>query len=703
MAFDPAQPIQIKVEILVGSLGWVDITARGRAASCAIQQGRSANAIQAEGSRLSLEVGNPDGYLTEGNAISPWYPYIGRGCPIRVSRLGLTVSPAQRFYGRIDTMQAHYPGGNVDSTMSITAVGTLGTLGQSTDPLRSPMFRGIPDTSPLAWWPLESDAKSGLSGGTTMVQNGQVNFGANGNHPGSASLPDFTGGGSLSAPLPNGASSTSWRVEFTARFGTGADSVQDFTAALDVNSPSGDVNAWEFFVTDAATVGSAKAAAFQWSNTSGSYTDLIQTDALVDDGMWHHFRADVAQSGGNISVTFTVDGVVAGTKTLVGKNLNSTGSNVVVNPLREKADHVASVGHVTWWAPYAAVGPDTSILATGWTGETAADRLSRLCGEEGLGFTLTGTASDTPAMGPQLIDTLVNNLRDCERVDQGLLHDNGTSGALGYVTLTSLYNKAAGIAVVKGAIQPDLSPLWDNQYTVNDVTSTRPDGGWARVADETHVTATGTRFRDSRTVNVETDDQLPHDAGWAVHVGTAPGARYNAVGINLRNPDGALLADAVAGHAIGDRITVAQAALPSQHPVGGIDALTVGWTELLDADTWVFRPNVIPYSVYYVAKLDDTTLGRLGTGGATVSGSDLTTAGTSFTFTNSDGVLFTTSGGDFPMDIVIAGEQITLSAISGGTNPQTATISRRAVNGVGPKLHPVGTSFQVFRAMVLAR
>lgn len=667
MAYSPNQKIVVKVEANLGALGWVDITSRGRKASCVIRQGRSPNSIQAETSRLDLTLGNPDGWLTEGNANSPWYPAWGRGCEIRVSRIGLTVSPAERFHGQVDTIEEAFPGGNLDATVDITAVGTIGIISRGSDPLKSAMARGIPLDNPIGYWSLERNEKSDLAGGTAMTVAGQVNFGANSGHPGSAPLPDYTAGGQLIVRLPNGTVSNSFRIEFTARFGTGFDTISDadFTVPLQIKSASGNVNFWEFLV-------STGTAAFQWQDTSGAYVDILLTDKQVDDGEFHHFRADVAQSGGNITASLTIDGTTYGPSTLVGKTLNSTDSLLIVNPNADTAGYVGSVGHITWWSPHTPTSVDTVVLATGHNGETAADRMARLCDEEGIGFELTGSAADTTAMGPQLIDTLVANLRDCELADQGLMHDNGTDGAIGYVTRVHLYNQTATIAVTQGSLEPDLRAIRDNQYARNDITSSRPNGGSARVADSDHIALVRARLKDSRTPNVQTDDQLPMDAGWAVHLGTATGARYNAVGINLRNADGALLADQVAAHAIGDRFTVATTALPPQH-TASIDGLTVGWTEYLDSDTWRFRANLMPYGPYEVGVYDTARYDSA----FTYIAEDLDTTETGVDTVVRDGKLpWSTTASGFHVGVL--GEKMLVSSIASNTRD---TFTRSSSSG----------------------
>ena len=62
--------------------------------------------------------------------------------------------------------------------------------------------------------------------------------------------------------------------------------------------------------------------------------------------------------------------------------------------------------------------------------------------------------------------------------------------------------------------------------------------------------------------------------------------------------------------------------------------------------------------------------------------------------------LWTTDPTQFPMDINIGGERITLSAISGITSPQTFTASARSVNGV-VKAHTAGEIVEVWQPATL--
>jgi hypothetical protein len=62
--------------------------------------------------------------------------------------------------------------------------------------------------------------------------------------------------------------------------------------------------------------------------------------------------------------------------------------------------------------------------------------------------------------------------------------------------------------------------------------------------------------------------------------------------------------------------------------------------------------------------------------------------------------LWTTAAADFPFDIAIDGERITVTNITGASSPQTFTV-QRAINGV-TKAHPAGTPVVLFQPCYFA-
>ena len=58
------------------------------------------------------------------------------------------------------------------------------------------------------------------------------------------------------------------------------------------------------------------------------------------------------------------------------------------------------------------------------------------------------------------------------------------------------------------------------------------------------------------------------------------------------------------------------------------------------------------------------------------------------------GELWTTDAAQFPLDVEIGGEVVTVSAIAGAASPQTFTLSARSVNGI-TKSHLAGAPVSV--------
>ena len=108
-----------------------------------------------------------------------------------------------------------------------------------------------------------------------------------------------------------------------------------------------------------------------------------------------------------------------------------------------------------------------------------------------------------------------------------------------------------------------------------------------------------------------------------------------------------------------------------------VDQLAFQVTEQLGGFHYAMEFNAVPESPYEVA--------FAGTARADTAGSQLHTSysssATSFSVDVTAGNLWTTSGGDVPFDINVAGERITVTAISGSSSPQTFTVTR-SVNGV---------------------
>lgn len=683
MPYDPSDALYVKVEIDINGV-WTEVTSRaygGRAASgVTIKQGRGDGSIQAETARCELTLGNDDGYVTEGNPESPWYPYIGRGTRLRVSLSGITGSDEQRFAGRIDTIQANYPGGS-SSSMRITAIGTLGFMGQNSDPLQPALERAILATNPLAHWALtdESGARTGasaLAAGTPMrPRAGVPAFGsATGAQAGAGAAVVSLNAASVAGVI-SGASAAAWTVTFCAK------SDESATGAIATIYLKG--GTWSR-IDLLPEVGGTDLTLYQVHRTGG-VTDSDSANVADWAGVWHHYAIVCEQVGGNVDTTVYCDGVevmgqILAVITLGAPELLELNSLQYTGPMAAMEAAQASVHDGAMTALEVA---DLYQAALGWVGEQAHERVERLMTEEGFDVSVTGSTS--VAMGPQLASPLVTLVGECEIADQGLLHDGGADGAVVYVCSSALVNQAPALAVLSGTLEPDLKPTWDNYLTRNDVTSSRPGGSSARYTDPAHIAKVGGRFLDFRQPNVESDDQLLDDASWSVNTGTADGPRYAGVGLNMRNTDGATYADDVLALTLGGRFTAAAETLPPQHPPGGIDSLVVGWVELLDAVEWTMRLQCVPYSPYLVAEFDDAGTARFAADGSTIDHA-IDSDDTSWSVL-CNGTRWTTDSADFATDmlVTVGGEVVSLSDIS---NAVAVVATGTASHGNGSSVTP---------------
>jgi hypothetical protein len=341
--------------------------------------------------------------------------------------------------------------------------------------------------------------------------------------------------------------------------------------------------------------------------------------------------------------------------------------------------------------------------------EHARERFTRLCTEEGVppAIISDGATGSTPAMGAQRPLTLLSLTQECIDVDQGVAFDPRGAAGLGMRTHRATTARDPVLTLqYTGQVAPEFGPTADDQGTLNDVTAKRPHGGEHRIEQATGPVNTadpGTdpdaagRYDTTVTTNSGSDLNLPDQAGWRVHLGTVDRPRIPTVTVDLAAAavagDETLVA-AVLDANVDDHIVVTGAAARRLHD--DVRLIVRGYTETVDTayqHTIVF--NSTPYEPYDVAVYNDTDA-RRGTAG-TILAAGITSSATSFTVTVSKGELWTTAAGQFPLDIMIGGERIRISAITGASSTQTFTVAGggRAINGV-IKAHSAGAPIELF-------
>ncbi|MFI6238333.1 SGNH/GDSL hydrolase family protein [Micromonospora sp. NPDC050795] len=672
---------------------WTDLSSRTRAEPVRVRAGLSAGARQASPTSGTLTLDSPDGALIPGNPLSIYFPNVDRGTPLlhRIRWAGIWYD---RLAGYADQWQPVFvpTTDGMDSFVRVTASGILRRLSQGSKPARSAPARYIPTTSPVAYWTLE-DGQSVREGAATVGRSPMFPF--TGTHPSGAVLTFAQWGRGEMAPwLPEAlsrsgsagltviwgrvvmpASPGRWVIDFMYRSGTDSGD-----ATVDANpSYLGGSLGWPQLLLLPSVRGVDVAM--------NGESEVTATAATLYDGQPHHVRWDVYQNAAKVSWNVYVDGVMV--------NFGTTAGNMTLPAIDTLGLTAAAQGgadmaqqHIAVWV----IPPplDTAVAAAfGYAGETASARIVRLCAEEGIPVTVFPGASER--LGPQGTVGVLELLQEAAEADEGLLAEDGFG--LAYLPHGARHNRPVAMTVdlatycvTSGGQVEVLAPALDDQRLRNRWAISRPDGIEVTVDNVPHQQKVGL-YDDSSSLNVETDGQLRDHASLRVYQGTLPGLQEQTFPLDLaanRDLVGAWLACRV-----GSRIVRTNPPFP--HPPETIDRLVMGWTETISPTAWSAVVTSDPAAAWSFAVVDGPQ--RVTADGATLSSSVTSTATTMLLATPAAMGLWTVRAAAFPFDLMVGGERVTVTTITGASSPQTATVVR-SVNGI-VKPHAAGTPVQV--------
>ncbi|WP_147427309.1 hypothetical protein [Micromonospora globbae] len=585
--------------------------------------------------------------------------------PIRFSYSNLRVID-RRAHMEVSEWPSRWNTPGTDSWVPIQAAGILRRLSQGAKPLDSALFRFLTRANPTAYWPLEDpagslSARSAVPGVPPMTAFGFSRFtepgsgkpvpaanlpvfGSGDGIPGSLPVVDLAQGGVLQASLPY-SPVANWKIEWVMRLPRDKGAIG--TLPIEWRT-DGSWGRWQFTIFETSFV-----STFGDPDT-GINAGSASATLNLWDGLPHHVQIEAFDFGDprNVDARVYIDGFqVAQYTPFSGPMLGTSGSitKVILNPLEIRQDEEDSqampiMGHVAVWNP---PGPltETASAMLGHAGETAADRIERLCAEQGVPVFVSRGPDPSPAMGAQRPATFLDLLRECADVDMGILGEAREQLALTYRCLGSLYNQTP-VELDYTHLAPPLDPVDDDALVRNDVTASRPDGGTARAVLEVGPLSTAAPpdgvgvYDTSVTVNVASDGQLPDQAGWRLHLGTQDDARYPTARVNLAAPLWQTLTDLAAqATALADGDLVELGGLPDWLPPGPALSMVHGSVEQVDEHTRTIGWTWLPAGPYTVATVDGDP--RVAADGSTLA-ADLTGAtlpGTVWDFTSSSGVM----------------------------------------------------------------
>lgn len=613
------------------------------------------------------------------------------------------VDASVRGAGEVSAWPSRWDVSGNDVWVPIEASGIRRRLGQGAPALRSALYRGLTGdniTPPRGYWPCEDGKEASVIASAiaghppiTLVQN--LELAAFADAAASDAIPTLTTG-SMNGRVPGYPASNHLRFMVFANIPdsiTGEPTIFEIVTSgtgrrwrLSINSTGG----LRLRVTDddgASLLDSTMGFAIL-GQRGLLWLYLIQDGSAVDHQVGWQQEGSAAAG--------TSDGTLAST---TKGNIREFGIGRYSGDLLGMAiGHVMVLDTAEFW--------DIVKLAKAWAGETAAERIARLCDEEDVPLRVEGAADDTALVGPQYIDTFLNLVDAAAKADQGILADDRDAVRLLYRTGGSLTNQAVALTInyATGQVAGSLEPIEDDQLTRNDVTAERVNGSSVRAILESGALSVlpppnGVgRYDDQQQFNVAGDGQLEHLATWLLHLGTVDEARYPTIGVNLARDTG--LSATARDVYVGDRLQVTNP--PAWLPPDTIDQLAQGGTEILNRYRHDIIYNCAPASPWSVAVVEDTDLGRADTAGSELA-SGVTSGATSLSVATTVGPIWVTAAGEMPFDIRVGGEVMRVTAVSGAASPQTFTVVR-AVNfppGV-VKAHSAGADVRLAQPAIAA-
>jgi hypothetical protein len=675
------------VELLIDG-SWVDITqrvmVRDSNGQISITRGQTAEGQNPSPGSCSLELNNRDGLFSPGNPLSPWYGKFGRNTQIRVSVMKGD-DKSYRFWGEVTGWPEDWDTTGEDVWVDVEAAGILQRLSQGNTPLRSTMYRGLMSAAtptPVAYWPCEDGASAtslaSALGGPAMALRGSPTLSSDTGFLCSSAFPVMNGA-SLVGTVPSYTVTGQSQVRFLMYLPT---SPPDGTQLIKVGTSGGTIPFW------AIAYGTGGSLTLKGLDTDG-LTVLVNSGAITFAVDGHRIRvsmeltqqgADVAWNLGVVNASDASGTGFSGTFTsqTVGKITSVTvcpGQTITTGVF----GHISVQNQVT-------SGTDIAGSVDAFVGESPSIRFGRLCLEQGINYVHIAGAASTDAMGPQLPNTFLALLQECVDVDQGVYFERETAFGLAYRNRSELYNQPAQLTLSYGAHQLSAvpKPVPDDQKVRNQITATRPNGSSATAELDTGALSTQDPPRgvgvypDDPSLNVKLDSDLPDHAAWRLHLGTVDEPRYPAISVNLAHSSmaGSQRIDAL-NVLFGTRIVVAS---PPSRLGGDISQIVIGIQETITHFEHRITFVCQPASPFEVFVLDDPVRGKLTSDGSVLA-QDMTPTQTSVQVAVTAGPLWTIAAGDFPFDVAVAGERMTVTNITGTSSPQTFTVTR-SVNGV---------------------
>jgi hypothetical protein len=602
-----------------------------------------------------------------------------------------------KFAGEISKFPLQADSTNTEVFSNVSSAGITRRLTQGQQPLRSPIYRNLSQYETQGYFPMEdSDGATSVANeaGNAAIATG-ISF---------TSDEDLRGSAGCLVIDVNTA-----RVTGVTTSSSNTGSANGVFFAKMNATPGSDTLFMRFYGTGTVRRWDIYATSTNYRvDGYGADGSVITTDTLaygdVNPTVWAAYDLELTTSGGNVSWAMNAVKVgdsiayTTGGATVAGSVGRYTGFLIAAttNLVGARYAHV----FLTTLANLPFVDADFYSAAAAYVGETAVKRMTRLSLEEEINFSFLGDGNDSEVMGYQKIDTYVNLMEECAKLDDGLLFEPVDFIGYEYITRYKMINQSSAftLSMTDDHLSPDFLPIDDDQKVRNDVTVTRAAGSSGRVV-QTEGPNTPELigvYDESLELSAYEDARLVYLAGWRVFLGTWDEPRYEQVYMQLsRKPfvDDPDLTAELQKPSVGKVGTVTD--LPLYQSPNDVEFMVVGYDLRLGQAQYDIKWNAVAYGPYKANDLDVGVEDRADAEDSElVSGVNTTNTSLSVTATL-DPLWITTAlyASEFPFDIFVGGERMTVTAISGTSFPQTFTVTR-SVNGV-VKSHLSGAAVTV--------
>ncbi|MFM9563242.1 MULTISPECIES: hypothetical protein [Streptomyces] len=649
--------------------------------------------------------------------------------PITYSFDNLDVRPltaddgSVRMVGELAAFESYEDESGADAYVDVDVAGVLRRYDGPQKPARSALARHVAGYRPCAYWPFEEGAQGSASvaqvadnspAGPLAVS--RIDFARDTTLAGSAPLATVRAGGTLRSTGIPGFATGRWAVYFMMKFTT-----QGFPTGSAEHEILSFSTANATLTLYAQLNGGVPRIVLRGVDASGTAVGgaaaIIQTDLTAAGNLgfldrWQQMKVYGQESGGNTTYTIAaLDPDDTGVTSSLSAAAHAADRVRTINTTFGTGAAGMGIGHLSVWGvaftdAYTQTfeGIDYSY-ELGAPGMTAKDWLSVLGTDQRQALETEGPAETL--LGPYYDGTFIDLVQAAARTDMGLLTEYRDRLGLRYVSRQALYDRPVDLVLDyrSGMIFSPFKPKDDDKGLINRITVKRREGSEAsaEVSEgplSVQPPPDGINVNDdSADTIVYSDDQLPSQAGWRLHVAAWNEMRVARLTLKMANPRMRVLLDTVLGLKEGSRIQVVNT--PKRYGPDGFDLLIRGSKEIHAEGVFDITFNCVPYGPYVTGQVVaegapvSPTDPRADTSGAALA-EDLTATETGvdvLTANSRKWITTATYPGDFPFDIVVGGERMRVTAVTGATSSQTFTVVR-SVNGV-VKTHTTGTPVQL--------